>query len=103
MNLMNWCHASPPGNPMCNPSTWNDFPWYTGKDSDGKETWKRGYRDSCCSDQEKCGEYEGDCNSDSECYGSLVCEYNGCPFSKGFSKHASCCKQPSGTYKLSKE
>ena len=86
-----------PGNPKCNPETWNDFIHGNGS---------RGYRNSCCSDQEKCGVGEGDCNSDSECHGSLVCEYNGCSptttdTTLGFSKHASCCQQPSGTYILS--
>ena len=74
-----------PGNPKCNPQTWSKY---------GK------YRNACCSDQEKCGEGEGDCNSDSECHGSLICKYNGCPASQGFDERASCCQQPSGTYKM---
>ena len=66
-----------PGNPRCNPKTWTN------------------YTDGCCSEKEKCTIGEGDCNSHSECYGSLVCTANSCPKSKGFHERASCCEQPS--------
>ena len=75
-----------PGNPKCNPSTWEK------------------YSDGCCSEGQKCTINEGDCNLDTECYGSLICKPNSCPkstdISKQFHKRASCCQQPSGTYIL---
>ena len=78
-----------PGNPKCNPDSWEDY---------------GGYSNACCSEDEKCTINEGDCNLDSECYGSLVCRPNSCPVStessKQFHKRASCCQQPSGTYIL---
>ena len=77
--------CQPPGNPKCNAKTWDT------------------YSNACCSEQEKCGVGEGDCNSDSECLGSLVCKYNGCPANQGFHKRASCCEQPSGTYKMGRK
>ena len=73
-----FCKA--PGNPKCSPSTWDN------------------YTDACCSDQEKCGIDEGDCNSDFECHGSLVCKFDSCPMNQGFGEGASCCQQPSGSY-----
>ena len=74
-----------PGNAKCNPNSWDKY---------------EGYHDACCSDLEKCGIDEGDCNSDSECLGSLICLYNGCPASQGFDERASCCQQPSATFKM---
>ena len=71
-------NCKPPGNAQCNPATW------------------QGYSNNCCSAEEPCGEMEGDCNGDSSCMGSLVCEANSCPTSKGFHPRASCCQQPSG-------
>ena len=70
--------CKPPGNPRCNPATWIE------------------YSNGCCSPEEPCGETEGDCNGDSSCIGSLVCEENSCQPSKGFHLRASCCQQPSG-------
>ena len=78
-----------PGNPRCNPESWEKY---------------GGYSNACCSEEEKCTINEGDCNLDTECYGSLVCKPNSCPISeddsKKFHKRASCCQQPSGTYIL---
>ena len=78
--------CKPPGNPNCNRNTWDK------------------YSHGCCSEEAKCGEYEGDCNSNSECLGSLICKPNSCPLSedssKKFDKRASCCQQPS--YRLGK-
>ena len=78
-----------PGNPRCNPESWDRY---------------GGYSNACCSEEEKCTINEGDCNLDTECYGSLICLPNSCPPSKDesrkFHKRASCCQQPSGTYKL---
>ena len=78
-----------PGNPRCNPESWKFY---------------GGYSNACCSEEEKCTINEGDCNLDTECYGSLICMPNSCPIAKDvsrkFHKRASCCQQPSGTYKL---
>ena len=78
-----------PGNPRCNPESWGRY---------------GGYSNACCSEEEKCTINEGDCNLDTECYGSLVCQPNSCPISENdsrkFHKRASCCQQPSGSYKL---
>ena len=72
----------PPGNPNCNPNTWSK------------------YSNGCCSEEEKCTIGEGDCNSDNECHGSLVCTSNSCPSSeyesRKFHPRAKCCQQPSG-------
>ena len=73
-----------PGNPLCNPGTW------------------KGYSNGCCSVEEQCGEEEGDCNQDSECFGSLICMPNSCPRNKGFHNRADCCQQPSGSLTLCK-
>ena len=78
--------CKPPGNPNCNQDTWEK------------------YSNACCSEDEKCSINEGDCNLDSECYGSLICKRNSCPqsedISKQFHERASCCQQPSGAYIL---
>ena len=79
-----------PGNARCNQNTWHKY---------------GGYKDGCCSEKEKCAIDEGNCNMDSECFGSLICKRNSCPVSpidgsSRFDKRASCCQQPSGPYKL---
>ena len=71
------------GNPKCNPNTWTE------------------YQDGCCSREEPCGVNEGDCNDDSECFGSLICSRSFCPDTR-FHVRASCCAQPSGTLNQSK-
>ena len=80
-----------PGNPRCNPESWKFY---------------GGYSNACCSEEEKCTINEGDCNTDTECFGSLICKANSCPTSadpsKNFHERASCCQQPSGTYLLGK-
>ena len=62
--------------------------------------------DSCCSPTEPCGLWGGDCNSDSDCAGGLVCGSNNCnlmfpsasstsdccvAFCEGLSSQGSCC------------
>ena len=49
----------------------------------GKDTsWQKGGNKDCCRDGEHgpCGEGEGDCDSDSECAGPLVCGKDNCPW-----------------------
>ena len=38
-----------------------------------------------------CMEYEGDCDSNSECQSSLFCGYNNCPVSLQFFSEVDCC------------
>ena len=38
-----------------------------------------------------CAEWEGDCNSHSECQYDLVCGLNNCPASLGFNSDVDCC------------
>jgi len=76
------CHAGvdcpPPNNPKCNPLTWENY------DVD------------CCSTDIPCGLGEGDCDTDDECAGDLVCGTNNC-ITQGtdFTGHADCCELPS--------
>ena len=35
---------------------------------------------SCCSVTNKCKEKEGDCDSDDQCEGNLICGFNNCQF-----------------------
>ena len=46
---------------------------------------------TCCTATNKCDVGQGDCDSDSDCSGNLVCGYNNCP-----AGHSSmdCCRNP---------
>ena len=46
----------------------------------------------CCSSSHLCDINQGDCDSDSECKGNLVCGSNNCP--SPFPSTADCCKSP---------
>jgi len=77
------CHAGecpPPTNPRCNPLTWE------------------AYDNECCSAEEPCGLGEGDCDSDDECAGDMVCGTNNClqkrRNEKLFTPQADCCELP---------
>ena len=35
-------------------------------------------QDSCCTESNQCGVNEGDCDSDVDCKGDLVCGYDNC-------------------------
>ena len=53
----------------------------------------------CCSSSNQCGEREGDCDKDEDCFGNLLCgEGNGyddnCDTSLGFKGHWDCCYDP---------
>ena len=55
---------------------------------------------TCCTSSNQCGEGEGDCDDDTECFGNLVCgEANGfddnCDSSLGFPSAHDCCYDPS--------
>jgi len=47
--------------------------------------------DSCCTEEYPCGEDEGDCDSDSDCTGELVCGSNNCPKGTTFEDGDDCC------------
>ena len=65
-------------NPKCNPLTWEN------------------YDNECCSADEPCGLGEGDCDSDDECSGELVCGVNNCiQKHTDFTAQADCCELPS--------
>jgi len=69
----------PPTNPKCNPKTWAS------------------YSKTCCTDDanEPCGLGEGDCDTDDECAGDLVCGENNClRMGSGFKKGSDCCELP---------
>ncbi len=38
-----------------------------------------GIDDDCCTEEMPCGEGDGDCDSDAECEGDLICGDNNCP------------------------
>ena len=66
-------------NPKCNPKTWAS------------------YSKTCCTDDanEPCGLGEGDCDTDDECAGDLVCGTNNClRMGSGFKKGSDCCELP---------
>ena len=48
--------------------------------------------DGCCGNNDHwCGPNEGDCDSDSDCWGSMRCGSNNCPKGGGFTKDDDCC------------
>ena len=50
------------------------------------------YYRNCCSEINLCGINQGDCDSDDQCDGDLVCGNNNCP--SPFPSNADCCKNP---------
>ena len=69
------------GNPNCNPATWTSI---------------HDYNHECCSVENPCGEGEGDCDSNGECKGNLVCGSNNCG-SKFPTSEADCCTESGGS------
>ena len=52
---------------------------------------------SCCSNTRPCKINEGDCDTDEDCEGNLVCGSNNCPRSGyEFSSRDDCCTEPRG-------
>ena len=49
---------------------------------------------SCCTNFNLCSEGEGDCDSDSQCFGDLECGVNNCDPSLGFPANRDCCYDP---------
>ena len=45
-----------------------------------------GQSGDCCTSQNQCGEIEGDCDADSDCYENLKCGTNNCPIQGKFIK-----------------
>ena len=51
--------------------------------------------ENCCSEEKKCGEMEGDCNSDQECISGLKCGQNNCNENSGnWDSTDDCCYKP---------
>ena len=72
------------GNLKCNPNTWDKY---------------GGYRDGCCTPEQRCAENEGDCTDDSDCLPGLVCGSKNCPKAVGFADRADCCEPFSDIFK----
>ena len=52
---------------------------------------------SCCNSlPEKCGENEGDCDSDADCKAGLACGIDNCPAWSNFHPEADCCFKLTG-------
>ena len=49
---------------------------------------------SCCREDNKCGEDEGDCDDDKDCLEGLKCGKNNCKISAGFRPDYDCCVKP---------
>ena len=59
------------------------------------------YSGSCCYNKiqnlsEKCGENEGDCDSDADCKAGLACGIDNCPAWGNFHPEADCCYKVKG-------
>ena len=53
--------------------------------------------DACCSERNKCGEMEGDCDSDIDCLEGLKCGENNCNANSGnWASTDDCCFKPKG-------
>ena len=52
--------------------------------------------DSCCSEENKCGPGEGDCDSDADCLEGLLCGTGNCPSSRSafWDVDDDCCYKP---------
>ena len=49
---------------------------------------------SCCREDNKCGEGEGDCDLDKDCLEGLKCGKDNCKISAGFRPDYDCCIKP---------
>ena len=49
-----------------------------------------GVDDGCCTEDNPCGDRDGDCDNDSQCAGSLVCGTDNCPWGDA----DDCCMAP---------
>ena len=52
--------------------------------------------DDCCTSENKCEEWEGDCDNDKDCLGDLICGVQNCPTKYGYDWDLSddCCFKP---------
>ena len=80
-NIFQSCHLVIVSNKRCD---------WSGSEYGDEYTW------SCCSIENPCDEYEGDCDSSSECKGKLQCGLNNCNDMNngGFEDAADCCFNP---------
>ena len=53
-----------------------------------------GSDNDCCTTSNLCGIGDGDCDSDDQCQGDLICGSNNCDTSLGFGSEWDCCYDP---------
>ena len=55
--------------------------------------------DSCCSEENRCGVGEGDCDSDADCLDGLLCGTGNCPSTRSafWDSDDDCCYKPGKT------
>ena len=56
------------------------------------------YDNECCSAKHQCEDSQGDCDSDDECSGDLICGKNNCP--AHFPLSADCCTSREGNLRI---
>ena len=54
----------------------------------------KGQDNGCCTTEEPCDEGDGDCDSDDQCSGSLICGHDNCPWKD----NDDCCMEKPGIY-----
>ena len=52
---------------------------------------------SCCTPTNPCPKNQGDCDTDNDCKGNLICGKNNCPKNTGHSTYDDCCYNPEGS------
>ena len=58
--------------------------------------------EGCCTKHEPCEVNEGDCDSDEDCMGDLLCGQANCDADKfGYKSKTDCCYEPKGNISLS--
>ena len=55
----------------------------------------KGQDNGCCATDEPCDEGDGDCDSDDQCSGSLICGHDNCPWKD----NDDCCMKKPGRWK----
>ena len=60
------------------------------------------YLQKCCSESNKCSEFQGDCDKDSECEDGLVCGNMNCPTGTGWHIEYDCCWKSKRVFKYTR-
>ena len=75
------------------------LPFFIFVGTKGKSRYICNGQPNCCSESNKCGQMEGDCNSDSECLDGLKCGNNNCNENSGNWVNADdCCYKPKSNF-----